>query len=358
MANSLDSYAQWQYSAYCDFVVSDGKIFFINYHNLLISLDIQGEKAEIVSGIKGYSEVLKLGTMEKMVQANGKVYALEAKNENMVIYDPEGKCCHCKELDLHQNAWGNVLSITLYGDDVYIFPKYRDFIIKIDTKTDQVIRIDNSAYARMDKNVSAGVNGGHVYFFLRDGNKVTEYDICADQCREYSLPHKLGNIASAQYFDGLFFLLSRNGELSAWDAESNVLEMLIAPFIEENPSYFSLCTVTKKNIWLLPSLGEDIYVYCRESKKVEKYDGYPEGFAYLKTEGWGKYLITHEYRGIYYHDMHSANCILCIDKDSGEEKWIKPSIPGPVDYIENGCQVVMKEEELPLEKFLEIVGRM
>lgn len=363
MANSLDTNAQWRYFTYRDFVVSDGKIFFINYRNLLMSLDVQREKAEIVSGIEGYSGVLKLGSIEKMVQANGKIYAFESKSENMVIYDPKGKCCKCKELDFHQNGWGNALSITLYGDDIYVFPKYKNFIIKIDTRTDQAIEINNPAYAQMDKNVSAGVNGGHVYFFLRDSSKVTEYDLCADRCREYRLSHKLGNIASAQYFDGRFFLLSRNGELSAWDAESNVLETLVPPFISEGiPYYFSICTVTKKNIWLLPSGGEDIYVYCRENNKVEKYDGYPEGFAYLRTGNCGKYLTVREYRGTYYHDMNSANCILCIDKDSGEEKWIKPSIPSPMEqcqyYIENGCPIVLKEEELSLEEFLEIVGRM
>ena len=121
-------------------------------------------------------------------------------------------------------------------------------------------------------------------------------------------------------------------------------------------------TVTDKNIWLLPDLGEDIYVYYSESKKLEKYDGYPEGFAYLMTENWGKYISAREYKGIYYHDMHSANCILCIDKNSGEEKWIKPSIPGRMEecqyYIENGCQVILQEAELPLEKFLETVSRI
>lgn len=363
MANRLYSYAQWQYYAYREFVVSDGKIFFINCRNLPMSLDIQEGTAEIVSGIKGYSKVLELDIMEKVVQANGKIYAFEAKSENMVIYDPGENCCQCKELNFRQNEWANALSITPYEDDIYIFPRYRDFILKIDTKTDQVIKIDNLAYARMDKNVSAGVNGGHVYFFLRNGDKVTEYDLCAGQCREYSLPHKLGNLVCVQYFDGLFFLLSMDGGLSTWDAENNVLETLVDPFIKgEKSNFFSLCTVTEKNIWLLPDLGEDIYVYCRESKKLEKYDRYPEGFAYLMTDGWGKYISAREYRGIYYHDMHSANCILCIDKNSGEEKWIKPFIPGRMEecqyYIENGCQVILQEAELPLEKFIEAVIRV
>lgn len=362
MANNIYSFAQWEYSSYCDFVISDEKIFFINYRNLPVSLDMQGGAAEIVSGIKKYSEVLKMGSIEKMVQANGRVYAFESRSEKMVIYDPGRNCCQCIELDFHQNDWGNALAITLHGDDIYVFPKYKDFIFKIDTKTDQVTKIDNPAYARMDKNVSAGVNSGHVYFFLRDSNKVTEYDLHTGHCREYNLTHQLGNLARVQYFDGLFFLLSRDGMLSTWDAKDNVLETLVSPFIEDNLHYFSLCTVTKKNIWLLPDLGEDIYVYCRESKKLEKYDRYPEGFAYLMTENWGKYISAREYRGIYYHDMHSANCILCIDKNSGEEKWIKPSIPGRMEecqyYIENGCQVILQEAELPLEKFIEIVGGM
>lgn len=362
MANNLYTYAPWQYYAYCDFVVSDGKIFFINCRNLPVSLDIQEGTAKNVSGIKKYSEVLKLDTIEKMVHANGKIYGFESKGENMVIYDPEKNCCQCKELDFHQKDWGNALSITLYGDDIYVFPKYKDFILKIDTKTDQAIKIDNPAYARMDKNVSAGVNDGYVYFFLRDSNKVTEYDLCADRCREYNLSHKLGNLVRVQYFDGLFFLLSRDGGLWAWDVKGNILETLVSPFIkEENSHYFSMCTATRKNIWLLPDIGEDIYIYCRESRKLEKYDGYPEGFTYFITENWGKYITNHEYGGTYYHDMHAANCILCIDKNSGEEKWIKPSIPGRMEecqyYIENGCQVILQEAELPLEKFIETVSR-
>lgn len=362
MANSLYTYAPWQYYAYCDFVVFDGKIFFINCRNLPVSLDIQEGTAEIVSGISKYLEVLNLDTIEKMVWANGKIYGFETRSENMFIYDPGENCCQCKALDFHQNDWGNALLITLQGDDIYVFPKYKDFIFKIDTKTDQITKINNSAYAEMDKNVSTGVNDEHVYFFLRDSKKVTEYDICADRCREYSLPYKWGNLVRVQYFDGCFFLLNRDGGLLSWDMRNNVLETLVPPLIREKDlHYFSMCTVTKENIWLLPDIGEDIYVYCRKSKKLEKYDGYPEGFAYLMTENWGKYITAHEYKGTYYHDMHSANCILCIDKNSGEEKWIKPSIPGRMEecqfYIENGCQVVLPEAELPLEKFIEAVSR-
>ena len=363
MANDLYSYAQWQYSAYCDFVISGGKIFFINCRNLPMSLDIQQGTAEIVSGIKGYSEVLNLDIIARMVQANGKVYGFESRSKNMVIYDPEKNCCQCKELDFHEKDWGNALAIISYGNNIYIFPKYKDYIIKIDTKTDQVTKTDNPAYVQMDRNVVAGVNDGQVYFFLRNSSKVTEYDLCSGQCREHGLLRELGNLVCARYFEGFFFLMSRDGELLAWDADSNVLETLVSPFErEENPPYFSMCTVTKKNIWLLPDIGEDIYVYSRESKNLEKYDRYPAGFAYLMTKDWGKYLTAHEYGGIYYHDMHSANCILCIDKNTGEEKWIKPTIPGREEecqyYIESGCPVILQEAELPLEKFIEAVGRM
>ncbi len=363
MANDLYVYAQWQYSAYGDFVISEGKIFFINCRNLPVSLDIRQGTAEIVSGIKGYKEALLLGVIEKTVQSNGKIYGFESRGENMLIYDPAENCCWCKELNYHQEDWGNALLITPYADDIYVFPKYMDFIYKIDTKTDQVIKIDNPTYAGMDRSVSAGVNDGRVYFFQRGGDKVTEYDLCSGQCRERSLPRKLGNLVCAQYFEGFFFLLCRDGSLMSWDADGNVLETLIYPFArDENPPYFSMCTVTKKNIWLLPDIGEDIYVYCRESQELKKYDGYPEGFAYQMTEEWGKYLTAHEYRDTYYHDMHSANCILCIDKNSGDEKWIKPSVPGRVEecqyYIESGCPVILQEAELPLEKFIEAVGRM
>lgn len=362
MANTMYTYAPWQYYSYCDFVVSDGKIFFINCRNLPVSLDIQEGTAENVSGIKKYSKVLELETIEKMVPINGKIYCFEAKSENMVIYDPEENSCQCMELNFHQNYGMNALCITQYGDDIYVFPKYKDFIFRIDTKTEQIIKLEDPVYARMDKNVSAGVNGGKVYFFLRNSSMVTEYDLCTNQYREYSLTRQLGNLVRIQYFDGLFFLPSRDGGLSSWDAAGNVLEPLVSPFIEEdNSHYFSMCTATRKNIWMLPDIGEDIYIYCRESRKLEKYDGYPEGFAYLKTENWGKYITSHEYKGIFYHDMHSANCILCIDKNSGEGKWIKPSIPGRMEecqyYIENGCQVILQEAELPLEKFIETVSR-
>ncbi len=63
MANSLYTYAPWQYYAYCDFVVSDGKIFFINCSNLPVSIDIQEGTAEIVRGISKYLEVLNLDTI-------------------------------------------------------------------------------------------------------------------------------------------------------------------------------------------------------------------------------------------------------------------------------------------------------
>lgn len=362
MANNLYTFAQWQYYAYREFVIFDGKIFFINCRNLLISLDIQTGTAEIISGIEGYSKVLELDIMEKMVQANGKIYAFEAKSENMVIYDPKGNRCQCKELNYHQNEWANALAVTPYEDEIYIFPKYRDYILKIDTKADQVVEIENSDYTAMDKNVSAVVHDGRVYFFLRDSNKVTEYDLCVNQCREYSLPHQQGDIVCVQFFEGLFYLMDMEGGLSVWDIKDNTLETLVSPFIEkEKKNYFWLCTVTRKNIWLLPDLGEDIYVYCRESKKLEKYDRYPEGFAYLMTDKWGKYISSREYKGIYYHDMHSANCILCIDKNSGEETWIKPSIPGRMEecryYIENGCQVILQEAQLPLEDFIATVSR-
>ncbi len=115
--------------------------------------------------------------------------------------------------------------------------------------------------------------------------------------------------------------MSSDNELLKIDFESE--EQKILWQFKNNPQIIFLCA-TERNIWLLPSLGEEIYIYSFADESMLEYSNYPQDFKYKTNRGWSKYYGYTENEGRYFWAMRAANYILTINKENGTGAWFQP----------------------------------
>ena len=112
--------------------------------------------------------------------------------------------------------------------------------------------------------------------------------------------------------------------------------------------------VVKNDIWILPGLGEDIYVYSMDSGIQRKLEEYPSDFEYCIDKGRTKYIgrcVTENYLCWL---LRAGNYFLRIDKETGKYDWVKPKILGVDNAIRQFTEQkwCISEEYISLNNYL------
>ena len=163
------------------------------------------------------------------------------------------------------------------------------------------------------------------------------------------LPESIEGCIHAIWKNGLFYILTIEGNIYTWDIKHSEIKVIFK--YRGKMSYLNLSkiVVTDKNIWCLPAFGDDIVIISGE--KVNIYDSYPADFKYHDNIR-SRYYEYCEDRNNYYFAMHSANYILCINKDNGEERWfrpIEPEIEEKIRYHIKNISLNMEELEFGIK---------
>lgn len=321
--------SKWSKCLFVDFVIFEDKLVFYNYQNDLMLLDLNNDKVSYFDNIK-----IKKGPTEKMVKSGERLVALSTDGTQIGIYDLNTKAFSYIIIDCQGKGYDNYIGAVSYKEKVYVFPRYRNFILEMDAQEGKVWKTAHDFYSQIDKNKACICQyRQNIYFFEQGQNRVLKYNMETNGYERKKISQILGKVVSVEYYEADFYLLYEDGEIIKWNEEKDTIESVIGPVIQENTEYyFFKCIVAGNYIWLLPSLGEDIYVYHIDSKSLSIYDNYPDYFEYLKL-GWGKYISFFEYKNITYCGMHTANCILAINNQTGKEKWIYPDFPSIQEEI-------------------------
>lgn len=318
--------------------VIDGKLLCItDVEHIFEKIDINDGKVECIDDPKGYTPYKWSGT-DMILPTKEIIYMLEQNGEKVLKYSPLNNECHFFDIKCNDHFCSNFVGAVIYGDQMYIFPRYRDGVLKLNLNSGSIKNIER--FERLCPDVdykfcqeekiphslfacSCQVET-HMWVFTETDKVVIDYDITKEQFTRYMLPERIKSCVRAEYSDDLFYILTIEGEIYSWSPESGAEKKIYDFGQEKRYPYFGTIIITGKRLWTLPLFGNDIYVIDLEKNNCEVYSDYPTDFGYFAFDDWGKYFSYCSDEEYYYFAMHSANYILSINKRNGQERWIKP----------------------------------
>lgn len=344
---------------HCNFIVDDGRLIFFSYDNFLLEFNLENHKMQFSESVNTdiCGRIARFDSIEKLIRIKETLTAISIGGEKIYFYNIKEKYWKEIEIECNQHRHGNYIDIIFNHQFIYVIPKYRTYILKIDIQKECTVQIETSFLMQISSQKTAVcMKGSFLYFFESQSEKILIFNPDTGKYEQVEIGCRLGNIASVQYDKEDFLILSNDGGLVRWVEGSNHLETIVEPVEEQRVDYFLEFAVTERNIWLLPMRGEHIYVYEIQDRTLRKYDGYPQDFSYLGSKGREKFLKGCEYKNKIYFGMHSASHFLVIDKKTGSAEWIAPIFPSEVDAylfrMNHGLRLSKNEGTVSLEIFL------
>lgn len=311
-------------------VFENGMIYsFSVFKNLPIMIDLRENTINLLDNLKNYDisfipdDMLAIKDMKD-------IFVLEMNGNRLMSYNIEKRNCKYFEIGCNREEWGNFAMLSIYKKKVYIFPKYFGKVIKVDKDSGLV-----SDDVQLKINIQCGCQIENiVWLFQEKGNSVIAYNMEDDTWRAYKLPIELDNCIHVIEYNKKFCFLSSEGRVFLWDAVDGAIEKICdCSDVEETSETYIRIAASRRALFLLPSLGKDIFKIDMDTKKIEKYEKYPKDFQYCELEQCSKYNGYCESEKFYFFSMRSANYMLCIDKYTDQEKWIKLQSPLTESYM-------------------------
>lgn len=354
---------RFQYSICCK---SENDIFFFTrYYSMLMKLNLTDYKMEYVKDSKGRFLPFK-DCADGIIIAGHIVYQLNNGGKSVLKFDMNAGTYRELNIDCGCKPWGNYAAYADYLDKLYIFPRYRKDVIVIDKNTDEV-KYDDSVKDKLKESKgydeemywSQGCRkGDSVWLISNDGKIAISYSLIENKISIYNLPIDIQKCSHFVVYDDLFYILDYMGNVYTWDTSE---EKLLFSIPDVNYGECGRLVLTDKNIYVLPSIGNDILIYDKKNGTVREYTGYPDDFEYSIIEDWSKYYGYCEDEKNYYYAMRLSNYIPVIDKTEGQIQWIKPIFP---DFKEsyaiygNAGDKLYDEKMFSLDEYLDAIVSM
>lgn len=346
-------------------LIGDDIYAFTSLKRLPVKWNLLTREMIILEGLKGYDSRFMA---DDMLRVGNNIYTLELNGNRVLRYDIDEKICQYYEIGCHKEEWGNYAAVAQWREYVYVFPRYKGEIVKLNHESGKLERINNLYsnatidkrkrnsltdniffwYGFQDKNI--------VWLFGKQSNMVLAYDLELNTWKKYELSEEINDCIHVVQYNGYIYILSSEGKVYCWDVTSSSIKMVADCSTERDEmDVFSRIAVTDRTIFLFQALGGDIFCIDLKEKRMEKYMTYPSDFRYCGPDGWDKYYGYCEDKGFYYFAMRSTNYIACVNKRVGNLKWANIIHPATEKYIENYIQYnknLLDERECSIEDVL------
>lgn len=321
-----------------------GKLYYVSHSRHSIrKLDLEKNTVEYIDNPDGYIPG-KWSGVDKIFGYKDRLYLFEQNGSKMLEYSLRDQKSRCFLLDCGMYSCDNWAAFTIYNHVLFAFASYLNKIVKIELGSGELKKesfpiddifklqkkLENLNKRRNKvpcKLFSCGCRvDDDMWLFIEQDTFVLKYNLSSGMCITFSLPEEIRGCNYAVRKGDAFYILSIEGNVYLWNPLNVKTEIL---FHSENRNYpyFSKMIVTYTNIWIMPCMGDDIYVVNLKEQECCKYNRYPNDFSYCEDPNRSRYYeYTEDEQNIYFA-MHSANYLLCIEKKSGKEKWIKPKEP-------------------------------
>lgn len=320
----------------------DRIIAFTNFKKIPIIQDLNTGDMILLNDLINYDAQF---AADYMVNSGDDIFALELNGNRLMKCNITNKMCQYFEINCNKRNWGNYALLAYCDKKVYVFPRYGNEWLKVDTETGKVQR-DKSLYLKLNgykmnteqsrevAYLGCGCQSENIaWLFPNQGNVVVAYDMRFDTWQEHLFSEELDNCVSVMPYGDKLYILSSKGIVYSWSIRNELIEVVVdCNSADGDCTRFGRFAVTDKRIYLLPALGEDIFYMDIATKQINKYESYPKGFRYCGPKDWSKYYGYCEDEKHYYFAMRSMNYFLIVNKRDGEIKWIKPKLPSSEEY--------------------------
>jgi len=330
----------------------DDKIYsFTNCENLPIIMELSSKKIIFLDNLINYKPFI----VDGMICDRKDIFVFSLDGKRLMKFNVYERTCQYYDIDCHEKDWGNYAAFARYGKYLYIFPKYKDMLVRVDVELGVVTQ---GKYVKLNQKekvfFSCGYQAGSIVWLLHmQGDLIVAYNLEQDNWQKYKLPIKINDGVHIVEHNNMLYILSSEGNIYCW----NILENSIRNFADcskwgNGINEFSKIVITDKIIYLLPALGENILIMSLDGK-IDLYHSYPKNFQYYGPEGWYKYYGYCENEDYYFFAMRTATFILRIGKRDGKVQWITPKLPLYKEYIKvcMWYRGILQERETCLNKF-------
>ena len=282
-----------------------------------------------------------------------KVYALDSKEGNLIIFNLQKQECKYIPLGCRYKSLMNFAVFERYGSDYYIFPKHENSFFIFDTNEEKIRKIKNCSNW-WDKIQCACRVKDSIWILSGDTETLWCYYLSDGEIKVYGLERTIKDCVHAFYDGEAIFFLNRYGIIYIWDINKNEMSE-ITDLETEHIECESVSRIIHagNRLILLPASGNDIKILDLETEKAEIYQDYPKDFIFEKEKY--KFYGYCEDETSYIFAMCFGNYFLKIDKNSGKLAWIKPitDLLGK-KAVEFMRKQVIYEEILDITDLLEI----
>lgn len=351
------------------FEVIEGDIWasMLNY-NGIEKIDIESGNADYIDTV--VDENTAHFAIKKCISCNDVLFFIEQSGEHMWSYDIHkgNKETYFLSCDSHDS--GNVIGVFTFLDKIVIVKNRDNALYFYDLKTRKLQKksvfenfdLDKSIIYRCDK------WGDYICICVKRNARVMiyRYDLQTEEVKVCDCAGLVGDIRGFCCDNDMIFFLDSEWNLYFFKIYTQELDKIsLTQWMDQKDlqkeNFFGNIAVTKQNIWLLPSMGENIYVYDFDNQTAEKFENYPEKFGYDNTKNWSKSSEVKKIGNKIYVALRLSNYFLIIDYITGKPEWKKIQISDNekfykkyIDRIMREKTEVLEEKILPLEKYIHL----
>lgn len=330
--------------------------FFTEKEPAFCKMDIRTCKVSYIESFEKQGPDVFLHKSVMVLVVENKLYSLDRGGRYLLVYDFQQDTYKNIEIGCNFESSANFISMNRYKNSVLIFTKKQNLLVKVDCESDGVTKKELLEKEMGHLNLSCSCQvGDEVLLFQEDVSEVIIYNAGNDNISKIKLNKKMMGCKDVKWQNGSFYILCQNNVIALWNRKDNVLNEIDKIGEIEGGMLF----VVNEYICILPSQGDDIYLYNIVMDKVERYKDYPQDFSYVVPGEWKKYIRFCEGKDRYYIAMRASNYMLSLNKSDGEIEWIRPNLPN--DYLRLQKYRIMhknilQESDFSLSLFLETIS--
>lgn len=268
----------------------------------------------------------KISSIGKIFHDKNKIYMLSSDGQYYISYSI--KTMEYKSIKIFCNQRDNLnYEVANFNEYLYIFPKYKKNIVRIDKKNHYAEELENGIYDEnsiyeQEEFFSFGFQSeDEMWLLSTKPGYIIRFFFTSREYSIYHLPGLTQKCVHASLFKDCMYLLGECGKIFKWMiGDKDVIEIID---INTPPLEYWRMAIFKKRIFLLPAKGKQILQI--EDKNI-KYVKYPADFGY-SYEGGTKYNGYAEDTHKIYFAAPYGNYMLVIDKKEMEPRWLKMTVP-------------------------------
>lgn len=347
-------------------VIYRDKLYFTaNFNKCLAYIDLKDNKAYYINNIQNFRvDYFPTGT-DHSYEKDGIIYFVGIDGTSVMIYDVESNRCESIQVNCGLKSWGNYALAAQSKHGIYLFPKLGNKIVKVDygtNKVNEVRNILNGVTLTEGQSFECGCsNGETAWIFDETGKYCVQYHMISGDICKICLNEEMGLIRHAVYANGKIYILNSKNIVWRLSLDEEHIDKMLSFDMPEDT--FGRIVITQQNMWLLPALGEEIYIWDYNRAAIPISMPYPKDFKYKYMAGWSKYTDAIDYHDYTIMANRLSNYVLWINRLTGEGEWKKPLVQNENDmkkafiknHIKNGQKEIISENVVSLEGYISYI---